>query len=217
MNPLFILVVDGYPIIRRGLRTVLEERPGWRICGEAASCRSALQKAKKLKPEIVMLGLGVPGGGGLAIVGKILDVHPGARILVLGDHGGGKMAAEVFSSGARGFALKSDPLSKLARGVEALAKGKLFGSPGSRKKPRSSQPVGRTAADIPLSSLTSREQQVLQLLAEGRTNRGAAIALGLSVRTVEAHRASFMRKLGLHSLSELIYYAVRHQIVTVNA
>ena len=209
MNELSILVVDDYPIIRHGLRALLEAQPGWNICSEAATGQGALQKVKRLKPDIVLLDLGLPDMQALEIIPRIIEIHPRAGILALTDHASLEIASRAITSGARGLVLKSDGLRDVIRGVQALARGALF---RSRRAGAFSQDGGEANLR---AILTSRELQVLKLLAEGKTNKQAGAALNVSVRTVEAHRASLMRKLNLHSLSDLIYFAIRHRIVGI--
>jgi DNA-binding NarL/FixJ family response regulator len=214
MSELHILVVDDHPIIRFGLRTLLEARPGWKICGEAATGQVALRKTKKLKPDIVLLDLCLPDVHGLEVIPRIIEIHPRARILVLTEHESREVATLALISGARGLMLKSDGLREVIQGVQSLARGKSFHSrrAGALIKNGGSQEA--KFGDLQ-AALTSRELQVLKLLAAGKTNKQVAAALEVSVRTVEAHRASLMRKLDLRSLSDLIYFAIRHRIVGI--
>ncbi len=128
MNQLRILVVDDYPIIRHGLRTLLEARSGWKVCGEAAGGPAALQRVKRLKPQIILLTLGLPDAHGLELIPKILKAHPRAAILAMAEHESGDTARSVLSAGALGLALKSDPLEDILEGVRVLARGNSFHS-----------------------------------------------------------------------------------------
>jgi DNA-binding NarL/FixJ family response regulator len=216
VSELNILVVDDYPIIRCGIRTLLEAKPGWKICGEAATGKAALQKVMRWKPQVVVLDLGLPDIHGLEVIPKIIEIHPQARILALTDHDPRETASQALASGARGLVTKSDGLGEVIRGVQALALGKSFHSPQARASIKDGS-GGRTdpGSGDALAALTSRELQILKILAEGKTNKQVGAALDVSVRTVEAHRASLMRKLGLHSLSDLIYFAIRKRIVRI--
>ena len=214
VSELNILVVDDYPIIRYGIRTLLEARPGWRVCSEAATGQAALQKVKRWKPQVVVLDLGLPDIHGLDVIPKIIAIHPQARILALTDHDPRETASQVLASCARGLVTKSDGQGEVIRGVQALARGKSFHSPQARAFIEDGT-VGGTDPSDALATLTSRELQILKLLAEGKTNKQVGAALDVSVRTVEAHRASLMRKLSLHSLSDLIYFAIRKRIVRI--
>jgi DNA-binding NarL/FixJ family response regulator len=210
MSELQILVVDDYPLIRHGLRALLETRHGWKICSEAATGQAALQKVKKLKPDIVLLDLDLPDMQGLDIIPRIIEIHPRARILALTEHESREIASRAIRSGARGLVLKSDRLRDVIQGVHALARGKSFHSM------RAGALIKDGSAGSLRAALTSRELQILKLLADGKTNKQVAAALDVSVRTVEAHRASLMRKLDLRSLSDLIYFAIRHRIVGIS-
>jgi DNA-binding NarL/FixJ family response regulator len=203
VSELNILLVDDYPIIRHGLRTLLEARPGWRVCSEAATGSAAIQKVKRLKPDIVLLDLDLPDIPGLEVIPKIIEIHPPTRILGLVEPDSDHIAKQALALGARGIIHKSDGLRDVIRGVQALARGKSFARP--------------RAGELrdPCAALTARELEVLKLLAEGKTNKQVAAALGVSVRTVEAHRASLMRKLNLRALSDLIYFAIRNRIVRI--
>ena len=209
MNELRLLVVDDYPIIRHGLRALLEARPGWSICGEAATGQAALRKVKRLKPHIVLLDLDLPDMQGFEIISMIREIDPRAGILALTGHESLGTASRAVSSGARGLVLKSDGLRNVIQAVQALAHGKSFRSRRTGALANAGEPANLRVA------ITSRELQVLKLLAEGKTNKQVGAALDVSVRTVEAHRASLMRNLDLRSLSDLIYFAIRHRIVRI--
>lgn len=214
MSEIRILVVDDYPIIRHGLRALLEARPGWKICSEAATGQAAVQKVKRLKPDIVLLDLVLPDISGLELIPKIIEIHPQAGILALTEHDSREIANQALASGARGLVNKSDRLGDVIRGVQALARGKPFHSPRAGALIKDGPGRGAEFGDH-RATLTSRELEILTLLAEGKTNKQVAAALDVSVRTVEAHRASLMRKLGLRSLSDLIYFAIRKRIVRI--
>ena len=212
MSELHILLVDDHPIIRHGLRALLEAQPGWIICSEAATGQAALRKVKRLKPNIVLLDLGLPDLQGHDVIPRIIELHPQTGILVLTEHESREFVSQALTLGARGVVLKSDGLRDVIQGVRALARG---GSFRSRR-------AGTLVTDGPggrvinfRGTLTSRELQILKLLAEGKSNKQVGAAFDVSVRTVEAHRASLMRKLDLHSLRDLIYFAIRHRIVGI--
>jgi DNA-binding NarL/FixJ family response regulator len=210
VSELNILLVDDYPIIRHGLRTLLEARPGWRVCSEAATGSAAIQKVKRLKPDIVLLDLDLPDLPGLEVIPKIIEIHPPTRILALVEPDSAHIAKQALARGARGIIHKSEGLRDVIRGVEALARGKSFESPTSTAPGHFGPGRHRDSA-----ALTARELEILKLLAEGKTNKLVAAVLDVSVRTVEAHRASLMRKLDLRSLSDLIYFVIRNRIVRI--
>jgi len=215
MNALRILLADDHEVVRRGLRALLETRPGWEVVGEAATGREAVEMARRLKPEVAILDISMPELNGLDATGQILKEAPQTEVLVLTVHDSEQMVWGVLHSGARGYVLKSDAGRDLVAAVEALSRHKSFFSADISdvvlqgylqfQQPESSGPAP--------SRLTSREREVVQLLAEGRSNKEVASALGISVKTAETHRANVMQKLGLHSLPELVRYAVRNNIV----
>ncbi len=200
--------------MRRGIRSLLETRPEWKVCGETATGRETIDKAHKLRPDLVLLDLMMPELGGLDAIPQIRRVCPDAKILVLTMHDSGEMASRALAAGANGLVLKSDAARDLVRAVQAVDKDQPFLSPAVTKLI-----LGRLApADQPgpsPSDVTPRELEVLKLLALGRSNKEVATALDISVKTVDVHRASIMRKLHLPTYSALIQFAIRHQIIEI--
>jgi DNA-binding NarL/FixJ family response regulator len=214
MRPLSILIADDHAVVRRGVRTLLEVRAEWKICGEAGTGREAIEKARKLRPDLVLLDLTMPETDGLEAIPQILGVSPSTKILVLTMHDSGEMAAQVLAAGASGLVLKSDAVRDLVRAVQAIEKNQPFLSPAVTRiilgqLAKTSQP-GPSPSDI-----TPRELDVLKLLALGRSNKEAATDLDISVKTVDVHRANIMRKLKLRNYSDLIQFAIRHQLVEI--
>ncbi len=218
MNRLRILVADDHEIVRRGLISLIKSHPDWEICAEADNGRQAVEKANQTKPDIAILDIGMPVLNGLEATRQILREHPAVRILILTITDTDQAVQAVLDAGARGFLLKSDAARDLVTAVEALAHNKTFFtarvadlvlSGYLNRSPRS------TKSDVSLPGLTSREREVVQLLAEGKSTKEVACHLNLSVKTAETHRSNIMRKLGLHSVSELVLYAVRNGIVQV--
>lgn len=216
MNKVRILVADDHEVVRRGVRMLLEAQPGWEVIGEAATGREAAKLAKKLKPHVVVLDITMPELNGLEAIRHISKAVPQTEVLVLTVHESEQMAREVLAAGARGYILKSDASRDLAAAVEALSEHKPFFTS------RVSQFVlegylegsgeGRVSLGQP-SPLTPREREVLQLLAEGKSTKEASAALSISVKTAETHRNNLMRKLNLHSVSDLVHFAIRNGIV----
>ena len=215
MGSLRILIADDHEVARQGIRSVLEAHPGWEICAEARDGREAIEYASKLKPDILLLDIGMPNLNGLDAARQILAMMPDACILVLTVHDSEQVVRDVLAAGARGFLLKSDAGRDLVAAVETLqAKGTYFtakvaqmmldGYLSPHSSDSASQPV-----------LTPREREVIQLVAEGKTTKEIAVALSLSVKTAETHRANLMRKLNLHSVADVTVYAVRNGIVQV--
>ena len=212
-----ILLADDHEVVRRGLRAVLEAHPGWKVCGEAATGREAVEQARQLKPDVVVLDISMPELNGLEAARQILRSVPRAEVLMLTMHDAEELARQVVEAGVRGYVLKSDAGRELLAAVESLAQHKpYFTARVSQMVLEGYLQGGASAAGLhPESRLTAREREVVQLLAEGRTNKEVATRLGISVKTAETHRANVMRKLNLHSVTELVRYAVRNRMVQV--
>jgi DNA-binding NarL/FixJ family response regulator len=209
-----ILIVDDHEIVRKGIRNLLEPNPVLQVVGEAGDGREAIQQTRKCKPNLVLLDVAMPDMNGLEAIPKILQAHQKTKILVLTMDDSRKTATEVLAAGAHGLVLKSDAPADLYGAIEAVRQGRTFISPRVARLILGA--LGRKPASEPLlRDLTPREMQVLRLLAEGRSSKEAAADLVISPRTVDAHRATIMHKLGLHSIGELIHFAIRNKIVEV--
>jgi len=212
-----ILIADDHEVVRRGLVALLQQQPDWQVCGEAGDGREAVEKAEQLQPDVVILDIGMPSLNGLEATRQMLKANPKARILILTLHDSDQMVRDVLNAGARGFLLKSDAASELVAAVEALGRDKTYFT--SKVSPMVLEPHLRGPSGPPLtlsrSRLTPREREIVQLLAEGKSTKEVAVTLGLSVKTAETHRSNIMRKLQLHSVSDLVLYAVRNNIVHV--
>jgi DNA-binding NarL/FixJ family response regulator len=218
--PFRILVADDHEVVRRGLAALLLSQPDWEICGEAADGREAVDKAQQLKPDVVILDIGMPSLNGLEATRHILKNQPHTKILILTLHDSDQVVREVLNAGARGFLLKSDAARDLVAAVEALRRDKTyFTSKVAAMVLEGFLKNGTAPAAAPApatrSRLTPREREIVQLLAEGKSTKEVAVTLGLSVKTAETHRSNIMRKLELHSVSDLVLYAVRNNIVHV--
>jgi DNA-binding NarL/FixJ family response regulator len=215
-----ILVADDHEIVRHGITSLLSNCSGWEVCGEAGNGREAIEKTKELRPDLVILDLHMPSLNGMEAARQILRENPQQRILVLTITDSEQMAQELLRVGAKGYLLKSDAATDLVKAVEALQRNRTFFNSGIEQMVLEGYLNGggpsltRTCG---VSNLTSREREVVQLLAEGKTTKEVAVALGLSVKTAETHRSNIMRKLNLHSVSELVLYAVRNDIVHIPA
>jgi DNA-binding NarL/FixJ family response regulator len=213
-----IFIADDHEVVRKGLCALLTAQPDWEVCGEAADGREAVEKAEQLKPDVVILDIGMPSLNGLEATRQILKSNPHAKILVLTLHDSDQVVREVLNAGARGFLLKSDAARDLVAAVEALRRDKTyFTSKVAAMVLEGYLKAGTAESPISVSRnrLTPREREVVQLLAEGKSTKEVAVALGLSVKTAETHRSNIMRKLQLHSVSDLVLYAVRNNIVHV--
>jgi len=212
-----IFLADDHEVVRLGLRTLLENGTGWKVVGEASNGRDAVEKIRELKPDVVVMDLSMPQLNGLEATRQILRDAPKTAVMILSVNESEDIVHEVLSAGARGFMLKSDAGKDLLVAVEGLHQGRPFFSARVADyvlqhyhKRGSGAPEAITT---PSSTLTAREREVLQLLVEGQSNKEVAASLGIGVKTAEAHRANLMKKLGVHSMSELVRYAIRNKIV----
>ena len=216
MNKLTILVADDHEIVRKGLVSLIKTQPAWEVCAEAKNGREAVDLAKQWRPSIVILDIGMPTLNGLEATRQILKENPQTRILILTITDTDQAVREVLDAGARGFLLKSDAARDLLSAIDALQYNKTFFTARVAEMVLSGyRGTHGTSKKNLLPALTPREREVVQLLAEGKSTKEVASHLNLSVKTAETHRSNIMRKLGLHSVSELVLYAVRNNIVQV--
>lgn len=216
-----ILIADDHEVARQGIRALLESHPGWEVCAEAKDGREAVELVSMVRPDIILLDIGMPNLNGLEAARQILATWPDALILVLTMHDTDHVVREVLRAGARGFLLKSDAGRDLVAAVEAVHLQRTFFTTRVSKmvldgyldgdNPR----IGNKNKDVRDDLLTAREREVIQLLAEGKTSKEVAVTLNLSVKTAETHRTNLMRKLNLHSVADLTRYAVRNGIVQI--
>jgi DNA-binding NarL/FixJ family response regulator len=210
-----ILVVDDHAVVRRGVRALLESHQGWEVCGEATTGRDAVEQSRQLRPDVVVMDLSLPELNGLDATRQILKDTPGTEVLVLTMHRSEELARDVLRAGARGYIMKSDAGEHLIAAVDTLRQHKPFlTSTVTSFVLKDFVRRGDSAqADLSPVGVTSREREIIQLVAEGRSNKEAASTLGISVKTIEAHRANIMRKLQLRTVSDLVRYAIRNKIV----
>ena len=213
---LHILIADDHGVVRKGLRALLESTKGWKVCAEATNGRSAVEQAEKFRPDIAILDISMPQLNGVEAARRIREITPQTEVLILSMHESDLLLRESLRVGAKGYLLKEDADDYLLPAVDALRQHKEYFSPKvanavaaerlylSRKNGEDGEPVSR---------LTSREREVLQLLTEGKSNKQAATILAISVKTVESHRTRIMLKLGLHSITDLVRYAIRNKII----
>jgi len=210
-----ILLADDHKIVRGGFRRLIESHPGWEVCAEASNGREAIELALALRPEVAVLDLTMPELNGLEATRMIRKELPETEVLIFTQHETDELIHETLAAGARGYVLKTANESQLIAAIEALG----------RHQPFFTETVSETLVDAFLESspgrgdnspydiLTGREREVVQLLAEGKSNKEVAAALAVSVKTAEAHRSAAMHKLGLRSLAQLVRYAVRNLII----
>jgi DNA-binding NarL/FixJ family response regulator len=213
--PVRILVADDHEVVRGGLRAILESRAGWEVCGEAATGREAVHKARQLHPDVAVIDITMPELNGLEATRQIRKALPKTEVLILTMHESEQVVHEVLDAGARGYVLKSDAAEDLVTAVELLLDHKPFFSSriGELMLKSFLKRRGDSSAHERRPLLTSREREIVQLLSEGKTNKETAERLGLSVRTVETHRTNLMRKLGFRSLTDVIHFAIRNKMV----
>jgi DNA-binding NarL/FixJ family response regulator len=216
MKNLRILIADDHDVVRRGIKSLIESRPEWQVCDEAHSGREAVAKSEERKPDIVVLDISMPELNGLEAARRIRKVSPNSEILILSMHYSDQLIKEILDAGVRGFVVKSDSDRDLIIALETLANHKpFFTSMATEVMLTNFQRPGALPApgEMRASRLTSREREIVQLLSEGKSSKEVASSLGISVKTAETHRANIMRKLEIHSVSELVRYAVRNQII----
>jgi DNA-binding NarL/FixJ family response regulator len=211
--PLRIVVVDDHAVVRRGIRALLESRADWEVVAEATSGRDALDAVARYRPEVVIMDLSLPDLNGLEATRQITRESLQTEVLVLTMHHSEELARDVLQAGARGYVLKSDADENLIMAVDALRQHKPFFTSGVTEFMLEEflKDTG-VPNQMPKESVTPREREIIQLLAEGQSNKEAAARLGISVKTIEAHRANIMRKLRLRSVTDLVRYAIRNKI-----
>jgi len=206
-----ILLADDHSVVRRGLRFLLESRKGWKVCAEAGDGRAAVAEAKRLKPDVAILDIGMPEMNGVEAARQIRAVSPVTEVLILSAHGSEKLAREIFDAGGRGYLVKEDADHDLLAAVDAVRQHKPYFTPklADWAARQMREPQGKPSR----GRLTPREREIVQLLAEGKSNKEAASMLGISVKTIETHRANVMLKLNVHSITELVHYAIRNEMI----
>lgn len=214
-----ILLADDHEIVRRGLCALLQKHEGWEVVGEATDGREAVEKAKQLKPDVVILDVGMPNLNGLDATRQLLQYDPNFKVIVLTITDSDQVIREALDAGARGFVLKSDAARDLVSAVDALQHKRMFFTPrvndlvlaGFLDK---GHVMSKSEAPS-LPTLTAREREITQLLAEGKSSKEVASLLNLSTKTVETHRSNIMRKLSFHSIRDLVVYAIKNNIIQI--
>jgi DNA-binding NarL/FixJ family response regulator len=214
MKSVRILIADDHELIRRGLASTLADKPGWSVVAEASNGREAVDLAASTQPDVVILDMTMPELNGLEATRQILAARSSARVLILTAHESEQLVREVLNAGAQGYVLKSDAGKALIAGIEALLDDRpFFTSKVARIVLDGYLRTQEGAATDSSQNLSPREREIVQLLAEGKSNKEVARALGITVKTAETHRSNIMRKMQFASLSDLIRYAIRNHIV----
>ena len=205
-----ILLADDHALVRQGFRMILAAQPDMQIVGEAGNGREAVELAEALHPDLVVMDVAMPEFNGIEATRRLAVALPRTRVLALSMHKDAAYVREILRAGARGYLLKDSVDTDLLAAVRAVAKGEGYLSPGVSDAVLTDY---RQHVTNPIDLLTSREREVLQMIAEGKTNKEIATSLNLSVYTVEAHRGRLMEKLNLHSAGELVRFALRSGLI----
>jgi len=216
-KPYKVLVVDDHAVVRQGIRNLLETQPGLEVCCEASNGLEAVDQVKKGRPDLVLLDLTMPEMNGLDAARAIREVSPQTEVLVLSMHFSEEIAREVLRTGARGYMLKSDANAELVTAVQRVRKGEQYFTSclAATMAESFAQTKSDGTDDSPIAGtpLTPREVEIVQLLAEGKSNKETAAALGVSTRTIESHRNHIMHKMNFESFSDLVKFAIRKSLV----
>ncbi len=218
MGNLRLLVADDHVLVRKGVCALIEEQPGWEVVAEASNGRQAVEKAKLLQPEVTILDLSMPELSGLEAAREILKSVP-TKVLILTMYESDPLIRQTLEAGAQGYLLKTDAGRDLVSAVEALGRNKTFFTPKVAQMVlegylgRATQQNGSNVTHKSELRLTSRQRQILQLLAEGKSSKEVGATLNISAKTAETHRARIMRRLDCHSVAELVRYAIRNHVI----
>ena len=210
MKRIRILLADDHAVVRQGFKMILDAQADMEIVGEAGNGREAVELAEQLHPDVVVMDVSMPELNGIEATRRLASSAPRARVVALSMHKDSVYVREILRAGARGYLLKDSGAADLVAAIRAVASGESYLSPAVSNAVLDDY---RRHATNPIDLLTSREREVLQLLAEGKTNKEIAGVLNLSVYTVEAHRGRILEKLNLHSIGELVRFAVRNGLI----
>ena len=211
-SSLRILIAEQYDVFRRGLRSLVSAHDGWLVCGDTRSGIKTIKLALELKPDIVILGFELSELNGVETARELKRQQPSIEILLYTAHDEEELIAQAFRAGVRGHVLKSDPEETLIRAVSDLAEHRPFLSTKASEALLNRLQRNGSGPDE-AHALTSREREIVRLISEGESNKKIGVNLGLSVKTVEAHRSAIMRKLGFNSITDLVRYAIRNGLI----
>lgn len=216
MRKIRIVLADDHKLMRGGLRVLLEQQQDFAVVGEASDGREAVALVSSQKPDVLVMDIGMPNLNGIEAAAQITQNHPEISVVMLSMHSDESYVLRALKAGAKGYLLKDSAETDLIRAVHSVAEGKSFFSPAVSKVLLDDyvRKLKRSGTEDPYDLLTPREREVLQLVAEGKSNKDVAQLLNLSVYTVETHRSNIMEKLNLHGVPELILYAVRKGIIS---
>ena len=210
-----VVLADDHTLVRQGFRRILEDEPRITVVGEASTGVEAIALAKELRPDVAVLDLSMPELGGIEAAGEILKANPAIKVLILSMYSNEAYVRKAFAAGAKGYMMKDAIELDLTRAVISLAEGKAYMSPGISNLVIEGLRTGTMSEEShdPYEQLSLREKEVLQLIAQGKSNKEVAALLNISVNTVAVHRARLMETLGLHRTAELVLYAVKKGLV----
>lgn len=208
-----ILLADDHTLVRQGIRRMLEEEPDWSVVGEAGDGHEVLKMAEELKPDLAIVDVAMPHLNGIEAIRRILQKQPRMHVLVLSMYADESYVTQTLQAGARGYMLKDSADADLFEAVRTIAGGGTFLSPSIAQQMRERVPWTAASTADPYDTLTNREREVFQLVAEARSNKDIASLLGISLTTVETHRARVLNKLSLHSAAEIALYALRRGVI----
>jgi DNA-binding NarL/FixJ family response regulator len=213
-----ILLADDHEIVREGLRNLLEKQEGFEVVAEAEDGLTAVKKAKKLSPDLIIMDIGMPDLNGIEATRQILAESPHIKIIALSMHAETRFVSEMLKAGASAYLLKDSAFEELIQAIQASRSNKIYLSPSIAEKVIKNYITSFPRESFsPFSILTQREREVIQLIAEGKSTKKVASLLFLSVKTVETHRQNIMEKLDLHSVAELTKYAIREGLTSLNS
>lgn len=211
-KPTRVLLADDHRLVRAGIRSILEGVPGFEVVGEASDGPEVLRLARERQPDVVLLDIALPGMNGLDATAQLLRERPDVRVVILSMHANEEYVAQALRAGACGYLVKDSTVPELELALGAVMRGETYLSPAVSRHVVSAY-VRSAGASDPLESLTPRQREVLRLIAEGRSTRDMAKALGVSIKTVETHRAHLMERLGIREVAGLVRYAIRTGLV----
>ena len=215
MKPIRIVLADDHTVVRNGLRLILERQPDFEVVGEASDGREVQRLVESHEPDVVVMDIGMPGLNGVDAARRIVEDHPGTKVAILSMHKDEAYVVRSLKAGVRAYLLKDSAESDLIAAIRSVMEGRSFFSPAIRKVLQEDfmRQLEEREVEDSYDLLTSREREILQLVAEGKSNKEVANLLNLSLFTVETHRSHILQKLNLHSVPELILYAVRKGMV----
>jgi DNA-binding NarL/FixJ family response regulator len=211
-----VLLADDHELVRSGLRALLETLPDVEVVGDTGNGRAAIELTGECKPDIVLMDIEMPGLNGLEATARLQKTSPRTRIIILSMHADARYVAEALQAGASGYLLKNSEPKELALALTTVARGKTWLSPTVSREVVRDYLDGDSYRATPRARLTPRQRETLQLIAEGKSTKRIAALLGVSVKTIETHRAQIMRRLEIHDVAGLVRYAIRHGLVQVD-